>query len=652
MIAGPFSWSWAITTATVVVALFLTGCRAIIPFEGGGARELAKAQFAMAEALRQNRDFDKALQVYNGLLEQHPGGEKAALVLLRIAEIYLAIGRYDTGMDYLENILKDYPEYKQLADVEYVIAKGLFLQGDYQGSMENLLRWFKRYSRHRLKPDAMVLFGENLRAVGDNFGAFKWWIKAKKIWRGNARRQAKLNRQLADLIDSSGLEDLERMVDYASTDDDSARISYRRAVLFLRHNEPERAKEIAMSLVRSTQEQSWISAGRELLMRIEEEMSVKSGVVGCLLPLSGPFAIYGEEILNGIQLGMGAFEGQGGSYDLELVIRDTEDKPGQALAGLLDLVNNEKVMAIIGPLSSKTALPVARKAQELGIPLVTLTQKQGVTEEGNMVFRNFLTPSQEVRKLVDMATDEMCIRRFGILYPDNSYGRYLMNLFWDRIEERGGVVNAVEPYSPQDTDFSGPIKKMIGLYYTRPDFLTDKLIEMRTTDEEESVIFQEEPAPIIDFEAVFLPDNFQRVALIAPQLVYHNLSDVFLMGTSLWQSPLLLETAKDYVQGAVFTSGFFEGAGEPGVIAFLEEYRADFGSNPGVLAASGYDTIRLLREILTSEEARTRRDVQRALSEHQGFAGITGDIVFDSMGELEKDPLLVTISGRNMTLLH
>nr|MBC8472388.1 ABC transporter substrate-binding protein [Planctomycetota bacterium] len=171
-------------------------------------------------------------------------------------------------------------------------------------------------------------------------------------------------------------------------------------------------------------------------------------------------------------------------------------------------------------------------------------------------------------------------------------------------------------------------------------------------EEEENEIFPEEPEPIIDFDAIFVPDNFQRVAMIAPQLTYHDVLNVLLMGTSLWQSPQLIELAKNYIQGAIFTSGFFEKSGFPGVKEFVENYKSNFDSDPGLLAACGYDTVRLLEKVLAGDEIRTRRDVQMALFKLHGFKGVEGEISFDSQGEVKKEPLLLTIHGNQMVLFH
>jgi ABC-type branched-subunit amino acid transport system substrate-binding protein len=280
--------------------------------------------------------------------------------------------------------------------------------------------------------------------------------------------------------------------------------------------------------------------------------------------------------------------------------------------------------------------------------MIALTQKEDITHEGDNIFRNFLTPSLEVKKLLDLAVERMGLKRFGILYPDNSYGRYLFNLFWDRLEERDASVTAVESYSPETTDYAEQIKKMTGRFYPRPQSVVQEFRGMWTPEQEECEIYPEEPEPIIDFEAVFIPDNFQRVAMITPQLVYHDVLDVLLLGTSLWQSSQLIDLAGDYVQEVVFTSGFFEGVEDPLVKTFVQEYSQVFDGKPGILAATGYDTIRLLERILADGHIRSRKDLRKALQSGVGIKGVTGEIRFDAQGEVLKEPLLITISGKRM----
>jgi ABC-type branched-subunit amino acid transport system substrate-binding protein len=163
---------------------------------------------------------------------------------------------------------------------------------------------------------------------------------------------------------------------------------------------------------------------------------------------------------------------------------------------------------------------------------------------------------------------------------------------------------------------------------------------------EERVSSDEEPEPIVDFDAVFLPGNPAQVALIAPQFPFYNIFDVRLLGTSLWQSPELIRTAGDYLQGAIFPSGFYAKLNAREVRDFVELYEENFESEPGLLAANGYDTIRFMKNVMGEGMIRTRRDLQYRLAHHESFYGITGKISFDEQGEVEKSPILMTISGK------
>jgi ABC-type branched-subunit amino acid transport system substrate-binding protein len=331
-----------------------------------------------------------------------------------------------------------------------------------------------------------------------------------------------------------------------------------------------------------------------------------------------------------------------------LIIRDTKGDPEEAVRGLRELVEEEKVMAVIGPLSSRTAEPVAQEAQKLGVPLITLTQKKDITSQGGMIFRNFMTPAKEVEKLLSLATGDLGLRRFAILYPENSYGKYLMTLFWDRLIESGGTVTAVESYPENETDFADQIKKMAGLYYPRPASAEDVKKPQKGEKGEDS----EEPEPIIDFDAIFIPDNYQNVAMIAAHLAYHDVKNVQLIGTSLWHSPQILEMGEDYLQGAFFTTGYSELSDRPGVREFAEDYRQSFETAPGILAASGYDTIRFLKELMLKAHINSRNDLQREILLSRGFEGVTGEIFFDETGEVQKEPQVLQISGKKMVLFR
>ena len=654
----------AISTVMLVgVAFFLSGCVSVKPVKlaekappapkAAAPSPVEKDYFEEAESAMQEGLQDKALELFRTYVEKHPEEKNAARALQRIGDIYFKEGQYQDALRYYERVAVDFPEFTALPEITFRVLNILYRLDQYHASRDRALEWVKNYPANPLMGKVCNVLGLDYAALEDREQAFFWWLRAEKETGDEPQLQADIRKKLGDLIDTSNIDVLTRLLEYAAGSEFVPPIYYRIAGLYLNENDFTDARTAAMALVRSTPEQKWVDLGREVLQRIEAALSVKTGTFGCLLPLSGPFAPFGEEVLNGIQLGLGVFgEAQGDGPRIEMVIKDTKGDPGTASAATQNLAEQEHVVGIIGPLSSKASLAAAQTAEKLGVPIMTLTQREDITGEGGMVFRNFLVPSEEIKKIISTAVNELGLKRFAILYPDNSYGRFFMNKFWDGVEKADATVTAVESYKPDQTDFGEQIKKMIGLYYPRPASLVKKLREMKTPYELETEIEPDKPQPIIDFDAVFIPDTYQRVIMIAPQLMYYDVSDVQLIGTSLWQSPKLIEMAGKYVQGAIFPSGFFASRKDPEVRAFVRQYEENFSSEPGILAATGYDTAGLLKAVTRDFYIRTRNELRDALHTIRLYHGVTGNISFDAQGEVEKEPLILTVSGRHMVVFH
>jgi branched-chain amino acid transport system substrate-binding protein len=616
-------------------------------------------------------------------------------------------GRYEEAISSLKKILEEYPDYPKAPAVKYELARIFYRTGDFENSVSEALEWLEMYPGDLLKGKVLILLGKSYGAIGDRVEAFRWWVDAAATLPVSEYQDVDQGRNtdalITDLIDSSTAADLEEMAAYDSQGGYNPIIYHRLVELSLEENRFDDAKEFTLLLVRSSQEQRWLTIGGELLDKVYEGVGKETGditdsvAVGCLLPLSGPFAIYGDEVLKGIELGMGLFNESEIETNIELVIRDTKGNEEDAVAGVEDLADKEEVMAIIGPLASAESAAAVKRAQDLGVPIVSLTQKQGITREGDMVFRNYLTPSKEVEAVLNKCMKDMGMKNFGIFYPDNTYGRFFMNLFWDRVEEMGGSITAVESYGAGETDFADGIKKMVGLYYPRPESVSRRLETMKILEaleekeyshywedepwyiivpkeeirnlfeekeeimespvriavpEDEAEKEEEGPEPIVDFDAVFIPDSSEQVTLITPQFPFYNVFNVTFLGTSLWLSDELLDSAAGYVQGAMFPVGFFPGNDSEIVKGFVESYKESFESEPGALAANGYDTMRFINDILSGNLISNRIDLQEALLEHGPVKGVTGEISFDEQGEVEKDPVLLTVYGRRFHLLR
>ena len=480
--------------------------------------------------------------------------ERIPLALQRISEIHLKLKSPEKALTALNKLSETYPDYTWMPEVQYQISVILNQLGKYEASANKALRWLDRYKQHFLYKDVFVLLGDDYCAMGETNEAFFWWIEAKIVWKDDTEKESELDGKLGTLISTSDPMRLSYFLESERARLYPPEIYYQMSLAFLSHDELGQADKAVRKLLESTRNSHWIGQGEEILAKIEKGMAICENCIGCLLPLSGPFAAYGQEVLNGITLGI--LSGSTDEAGMQIIVGDTAGNPEKALNELKTLVDIQKVVGIIGPLSSKTAVVTAEKAQELGVPMIALTQRSDIVKTGEMVFRNFLTPAQEIDSLLDLAMGQLGLERFGILYPDNAYGRFCMNLFWDKLDEMGGSVTAVETYPPDVTDFADEIKKMVGLYYPRTGNWRSTYAKRKTESAEGSEMVLEEDDPLIDFDAVFIPDTYQRVAMIAPQLAFHDVLGVRLIGTPALEFSQIAGNGKELHSGCCFLIGF------------------------------------------------------------------------------------------------
>jgi ABC-type branched-subunit amino acid transport system substrate-binding protein len=318
---------------------------------------------------------------------------------------------------------------------------------------------------------------------------------------------------------------------------------------------------------------------------------------------------------------------------LAFVVRDASSDPEENRRAVVQLGNEERVMAIIGPLTGGAAVAAGVEAERLQIPLLALAQKEGVPEIGDYVFRAALTSYRQVETLVRYAIEKEGRQRFAILAPDNRLGQEFADLFGQAVLRHGGTLVAREGYSDSASDFRTPIKLLKGENPAIPD---------AQTKESRQLVVSSAPLP---FDVLFIPDIGERVALIASYLAYYGVENVQLLGTSAWNTPELLERSARYVDGAVFTVGFYAGSAQPRVRDFVARYNELYGEEPSILEVEGYDLARLLIGLLERGNIRSRSELRRALAQVKNFPAVSGDLAFDPLGDAVKTPVLLRIQN-------
>ncbi len=349
-------------------------------------------------------------------------------------------------------------------------------------------------------------------------------------------------------------------------------------------------------------------------------------VLGCVLPLTGSFAPYGNRALDTIILAAGLFE-QSKRSPVKLLIEDSQSRPEKVKAAVAKLAR-AGVIAIIGSLGSEEAQAAAEEAQRLKVSLLTLTQKEGITNAGHYVFRNYLTGSQQVKTLANYARVNLPLRRFAVLHPEDDYAKEMVKLFEKEIGLRQGRVVWVQSYKSEQKDFSEEVRK---------------LASETEVARNSGTLFGQPAARSFDFDALFIPDSGSAVKLIAAQLAFHEVRRIHLLGLNGWHSQALLSLEKDYLEKTFFTDGFF--VDSPQAIDFVEAFYTAYGREPDVMEAEVFDSAGMAVKIILEKKGETRDKFREALAGLKDYPGVTGRTSFSATRDAEKEAFVLMVKG-------
>lgn len=609
--------------------------------------------FSSAERLFEKKSYQEALAAYQAYLTQYPQKPMADAALLKMGMIFSADGNFREERRVLQRLISDFPKSPFVPDARISILFSFFQEGEYRAAIEQGNILLKDASLPRIQVVRIyALLGDCYALIGPAGEAVKAYAQAYA--RAEVPEQPAIWKRFQAAISKLEPTDIEAFV---ATPPAGA---FGGALLYWIGNglaEVERGKDAITILSRMVQlfpDHEKIPEARKLLDALNRKVAPERYVIGCLLPLTGAYKTYGAQAMKGIELALSQASEHQDGVPFQIIFKDTVSDTKRAVKIVKEMCE-EKVAAIIGPIV--TAEPVAEVAQKCGIPIITLTGKEGIPDIGNYVFRNFLTPQMQMTSLVPYITHDLGLKRFAILYPDEKYGTTLMNLFWDKVLENGGQVVGAEAYKPDAMDFSVPIEKLTGLYYEPPqDLASSQNIangEGAGRGSRQPVDSNEATGPEgkaakkrsgnVDFDALFIPDVPGKVALILPQLAFYDVDKVVLLGTNLWHSNELIQKANEYLQHAVVPDAFFAESELPHVKAFVAAFEAVYHSPPGFIEAISYDTVMMLLNLMKQPGMISRSSLREGIAAIKDYPGVTGRTSFTPNGDVTKDLFLFEV---------
>ena len=584
-----------------------------------------RSTFNNAEMALREGWLDKAVNLYEDILKQQPLENLAAWSHFRIGEIYIIKGEFEEAVNFFDAIVEKFPDSPLYNETRYQLAYCYFELGSYDISRKIAQKLLQEEVSSYWESRTLTLVGDNYMEQENPYDAFIYYMKALKN-RPDEKLSDNIKNKVVEIVNEMlSMEQLEEIYQTYWYGFPSGYILYALAKYNYQHHDIKKAKKHISKFLFYHGGHPYYEEAEEFRQRLKEMELIDHYAIGCVLPLTGRYARYGNKALEAIILATGIFDPETIS-PIKLIIEDSKSDPVAAREAVIKLATQDKVIGILGPLGSAVALEAAREAQKLNVPILTLTQYGRITNLGDYIFRDFLTSEMQVRALVKYSMQNLGMTRFAILYPKDNYGIEMMNLFWDEVLCWGGEIKGVVFYGNKQTDFGKEIKALTGLDSMENDKKS-----------------KEKPKPIIDFDALFIPDSYSRIRMIVPQLAFYDVTGIQLLGTNGWNSPDLLEGDNKHLEGAIFVDGFFQDSFSPAVRNFIDDFYVAYGREPDDLEALTYDAASILVNIINENRAEVRDDLKNSLFELKDYPGITGNTSFSETGDAIKSLFVLMV---------
>lgn len=357
-------------------------------------------------------------------------------------------------------------------------------------------------------------------------------------------------------------------------------------------------------------------------------------VIGEYDSLTGGEATFGTSTRAGVEIALdeltAAKGGKIGGLPVRFVVEDDQSKAEEAATVVQKLINQDRVIAVVGEVASSRSLAGGPICQAAGVPMISPSSTNpDVTKKGDYIFRVCFLDDFQGHVMAKFAAENLKLKRVAILKDvKNDYSIGLAKYFTEGFTAIGGTVIVEQSYSSGDADFRAALTKIKG---RKP-------------------------------EAVIVPGYYTEVGLIAKQARELGISAP-LIGGDGWESEKLLEIGGDALNGCYYSNHWALDYPDSNLQGFLRRYRAKFGGDPDAIGGLAYDAANVLfhsmqqlaerdpegfKGLASSKagspaRAAAEKKLRDLIAATRGYAGVTGTITLDENRNATKPAVVIEI---------
>jgi branched-chain amino acid transport system substrate-binding protein len=337
-------------------------------------------------------------------------------------------------------------------------------------------------------------------------------------------------------------------------------------------------------------------------------------LVGHYASLTGNEATWGVSTDNGVKLAVKEQNAAGGikGRQIKLITYDNQGRQQESATAVTRLITQDKVCAVLGEVASSRSMAAGQVCQRYGVPMISPSSTNPrVTEIGDMIFRVcFIDPFQGYVCAKFARGEPLKAQRACTLYNrSQAYSAGLNETFKQHFAAMGGKIVGEQAYGDGDADYSA---QLTTIRDAKPD-------------------------------VIFIPGYYTEVINIAVQARRLGITQPLLGGDG-WDAEDL-KNAGTALDGCFYSNHYSEQETRPAVQEFVQRYKAEFGSIPDGMAATGYDSAKMLFDGMQRAKSLSGRDLAAALAATEDLALVTGVITMDAHRDARKPAVILRLQG-------
>ncbi len=343
--------------------------------------------------------------------------------------------------------------------------------------------------------------------------------------------------------------------------------------------------------------------------------------IGAVWSLTGAAAVYGPSQKNAADLAVEEINKSGflGKATIKLVTEDDRSVKEGAIAAFEKLINQDKVVAILGPTlsnSAKAADPIAQEKKV--VVLATSNTAAGIVEMGDFIFRDSLPEAAVIPNTIAVTKSKLGYTKVAVMYgDDDAFTKSGYDVFAKALADNGVEVLTTETFKKGDTDYSAQLTKIKGL---NPQAIVV------------SALAEEAAGIMTQGRQLGIPDS------------------VVFIGGNGFNSPKLAQLAGPAAEGAISGAAWFISSDAKGNQDFVKAYNAKYGANPDQFAAQAYAGVYILATAIKNAGAADAQAIRDALAKSKEMDTVLGKFSFSDGREPLHTPIVQVVKNGKFEL--